>query len=207
MTSRSFRPDPRPSVRASHVERTRSRVSREAIGLFERQGFAMTTVDQICAAAEISQRTFFRYFATKEAVLFGEIDEARVLARLQSPPVDETVGESLYVLACGWEADEDPQENRRRVVRYTLQKTHPAIGSYLDDQLRQLEPQIVTAVADRLQVHPSVDLRPVVAAQMFGALARFVVRQPPDRSQELIAQWFAALKQMSLPDTVSGPCQ
>ena len=199
MASPSSQHDPPRSVRADHVERTRSRLSREAIDLFERQGFATTTVDQICAAAEVSQRTFFRYFATKEAVLFGEIDAARVLARLQSPPVDETLGESLYALACRWEAGDEPQENRRRVVRFTLQKTHPTIGSCLDDQLRQLEPQIVTAVADRLHVDPSVDLRPVVAAQMFGALARFVVRQPPDRSQELVAQWFAALKQILLP--------
>jgi AcrR family transcriptional regulator len=200
MTPRSSAIDPRRSVRASQVERTRSRMSREAIDLFEQQGFTATTVDEICAAAEVSQRTFFRYFATKEAVLFGEIDATKVLARLESPPQEETLGESLCALACGWESAADPHEVRRRIVRYALQKTHPTIGSCLDDQLRQLEPQIVAAVARRLRVDSSTDLRPAVAAQLFGAAARFVVRQQPDRSKELIPRWFAALKEMMLLD-------
>ncbi|MDF2823394.1 MAG: transcriptional regulator [Mycobacterium sp.] len=65
--------------------RTRRRLATEqdlhqaALTLMEHRGFAATTVDEIVAAAGVSQRTFFRYFATKEdAVLLGyrELDEA-----------------------------------------------------------------------------------------------------------------------------------
>ncbi len=38
--------------------------------LFRAQGFEATTIDQIAAAAGVSRRTFFRYFATKDAVVF-----------------------------------------------------------------------------------------------------------------------------------------
>lgn len=62
-------------------------VSDAALDLFERLGVHGTTVDDIAAAAGISQRTFFRYYATKESALFGDDDGrdeliASVLQRL-----------------------------------------------------------------------------------------------------------------------------
>jgi AcrR family transcriptional regulator len=46
-----------------------------AIELCNRQGFEHTTVDQIAAVADVSPRTFSRYFATKDAVVLALIDE------------------------------------------------------------------------------------------------------------------------------------
>lgn len=75
--------------------RTRRRLATEqdlyqaALALMGRQGFAATTVDEIVAAAGVSQRTFFRYFATKEdAVLLGyrALDEAIDSLELPSDP-------------------------------------------------------------------------------------------------------------------------
>lgn len=84
-------------------ERRRAETAREicdaALALFERQGSAATTVDQIAGAAGISQRTFFRYFARKEhAAFWTEIwneDQARRM-------IDEAaiaVGAGLHPLA------------------------------------------------------------------------------------------------------------
>lgn len=49
--------------------RTREAIRAAAFDLFERQGFARTTVDQIVSHAEVSPATFFRHFPTKEAVV------------------------------------------------------------------------------------------------------------------------------------------
>ena len=55
-------------MRERKKQRTRATLIDAAIELCERQGFEQTTVEQIAAVAEVSPRTFSRYFATKEAV-------------------------------------------------------------------------------------------------------------------------------------------
>jgi AcrR family transcriptional regulator len=61
-------------------ERNRSRTKREiedaALTLFEEQGYAATTVEQIVRRAGVSQATFFRYFGSKEEVLFVNEQDA-----------------------------------------------------------------------------------------------------------------------------------
>jgi AcrR family transcriptional regulator len=61
-----------------------------AVELCERQGFERTTVDQIAAIADVSPRTFSRYFATKDAIALALIDDAIELAavELASQPRD-----------------------------------------------------------------------------------------------------------------------
>ncbi len=62
-----------------------------AMALFLEHGFEETTVDDICAAAEISRSTFFRYFPSKEDALFGQLaDTGDTLAEaLTARPSDE----------------------------------------------------------------------------------------------------------------------
>ena len=53
---------------------TREDIERVAFRLFARQGFEETTVEDIAAAAGIGRRTFFRYFGSKNDVVWGEFD-------------------------------------------------------------------------------------------------------------------------------------
>src|SRR5579872_5890996 len=52
----------------------RRRLERVAVGLFAQRGFERTTIDDIAAAAGIGRRTFFRYFGSKNDVIWGEFD-------------------------------------------------------------------------------------------------------------------------------------
>jgi AcrR family transcriptional regulator len=68
--------DPTPlGLRERKKQQTHERILAEARALFEQKGFEATTVDEICAQAGVSPKTFFNYFATKQRVV-REIAEA-----------------------------------------------------------------------------------------------------------------------------------
>ena len=63
-TSSATRPKPQ-SIEA---------IEKVALELFRERGFEETPVEDIAAAAGISRRTFFRYFGSKNDILFGNFD-------------------------------------------------------------------------------------------------------------------------------------
>lgn len=58
----------------------RDRLERAGLELFAEQGFDATTVPQITARAGLTTRTFFRHFADKREVLFGEQSDLTAFA-------------------------------------------------------------------------------------------------------------------------------
>ena len=58
------------SLRERRRLRTRRTIQAHALRLFADKGFQATTIEDIAAAAEMAPRTFFRYFPTKEEVVF-----------------------------------------------------------------------------------------------------------------------------------------
>ena len=67
---------------------TREDLERVAILLFSERGFDATTVDDIAVAAGIGRRTFFRYFGSKNDVVWGRFAEGLVefRATLEATP-------------------------------------------------------------------------------------------------------------------------
>jgi AcrR family transcriptional regulator len=74
-------------LRERKKERTRQAIQDEAVRLFLEQGYERTTIDQIAAAAEVSERTLFRYFPTKADILaYDMIEPAVAEAFVGQPP-------------------------------------------------------------------------------------------------------------------------
>jgi AcrR family transcriptional regulator len=58
--------------REAHKQATRAALRAAAMGLFAEQGYDVTTVADIARAADVTQRTFYRYFDGKEDLIAGE---------------------------------------------------------------------------------------------------------------------------------------
>ncbi|WP_222847954.1 TetR/AcrR family transcriptional regulator [Ruania zhangjianzhongii] len=71
----------------SRSERTRARLVACALELFEAQGFERTTVAQIAAAAEVTEMTFFRHFASKELVILTDPYDPVIADAVAAQPV------------------------------------------------------------------------------------------------------------------------
>jgi mycofactocin system transcriptional regulator len=76
---------------------SRAELEEVAFGLFDRQGFEGTTVEDIARAAGIGRRTFFRYFASKNDVPWGGFEERleRMRACLAGCPPQTPLAEAI----------------------------------------------------------------------------------------------------------------
>jgi AcrR family transcriptional regulator len=87
-----------PAARRRNVAETTAAIERAAVGLVAEHGYDAVTVDMVCEAAGVSQRTFFNHFKTKDAALLGHdlptIDEraARAFIVSDGPLLAEAVG-------------------------------------------------------------------------------------------------------------------
>ncbi|HEX3460895.1 MAG TPA: mycofactocin system transcriptional regulator [Acidimicrobiales bacterium] len=88
---------PTSASRGRRPSTTREQIARQALDLFDRDGFDATTVDRIATAAGISRRTFFRYYNSKRDVVWGEFDAELVRLRdqLVGAPRDEPMMDVL----------------------------------------------------------------------------------------------------------------
>jgi AcrR family transcriptional regulator len=85
--------------RETQRRETKDRLQASALERFRRDGFAKTSVAEIAADAGVTERTFFRYFPSKEAVLFKDY-ESRLewfQAALAVRPVDEPILDSVFI--------------------------------------------------------------------------------------------------------------
>jgi AcrR family transcriptional regulator len=85
------------SRRDEHKRRTRAALRDAALDLFSSQGFDATTTEELAERAGVAVRTFFRYFPTKESVLYiGESEWIQgVVTVLADQPLEVTDLEAL----------------------------------------------------------------------------------------------------------------
>ena len=151
---------------------TRRALESAALRLFAERGFDATTIDDITAAVDVSPRTFFRYFATKEDVVLVDYEERLVLLRrvLAERPADEpllvSVRHAVLALADRYSAE----QHEALLRRFRLMLATPALGARNLALQTAWEEAIAAAAAARLGV-PVDELRArLLAAAAVAAL-------------------------------------
>jgi AcrR family transcriptional regulator len=155
------------SLRDRKRTRTREALIDAAAELFERRGYDGTTIADIAAAADVSTRTFFSYFASKDDVLFPDAD-ARVKAALtaidERRPGERPTAILLRALTELGDAGGD-LVGPMAAVRLRFVRSVPSVrGRGLQ---RQLDAQ--TEIAARLYAAFPDELDEVEAAALVGA--------------------------------------
>lgn len=162
--------------------------------LFAERGFDAVTVDDIAAAVDVSARTFFRHFGSKDDVLMSFHRERldRLRKQLANRPPDESpllaVRQAMVALAEDYEADREDLFLRTRLMA----DTPSLVGRSLEIQ-QQWELVIADAVAERLGVAVDADLRPALV----GACAVAALRVASNA-------WLADEGRASLPSLVDS---
>lgn len=157
-------------LRQRKKERTREAIAAAAIGLFAERGFEATTVADIAAAADISPRTFFAYFPTKEAVVFHDFEElmSGLRDRLSARGEGEDAIDALRAWLISVIDELDPSDPLYE-CRHRLVAESPALAQYDSAKLRELGDAIADAVAADLG-EPPEHIRPRLVANAATAL-------------------------------------
>lgn len=173
------------SLRQRHAERTRAALVSAALELFAERGFQATTVDGIAERADVAPRTFFRYFPTKEAVLFADAvaQRDRIGRMLAARPVDEHPFVSLTAAVADL-ADDIAAQGDRILLRSRIAAENPGVWAYERTLLEaDMAETLAGFVAERLGVSPTADPRPQVWAALVMTTFRIAFHQWLDAGQ------------------------
>jgi len=182
----------------THPLTTIEEIEQAALEIFAERGFEDPTVEEIAAAAGISRRTFFRYFATKADIPWGNFDAllVKMNAWFEAAPDDKPMLDVIAegVLRFNRVHSEGVAAHRERM---TLIMQTPALVA--NAALRQADYSAVIAryAARRLGETPESLGPQLVAHIAFGASSSAYsewLRDPKSDLVDLVTRAFAMVR-------------
>jgi AcrR family transcriptional regulator len=176
-----------PGLRERKKARTHRAISEAAIALFLERGYDAVSVSEIAAAAEVSKRTLFSYFPTKdELVLHRFADHQDEAARVvRGRPPDMTPLDALRDHIRSALGRQDPItglcDHPAVVAFYRLVSDTPALGAAMARYLTAGEDALTAAL------HESAPDTPELAARLAAGQILFVLRTLGHANQVRIA--------------------
>jgi AcrR family transcriptional regulator len=189
-----------PTRRERKKLETRRALERAALRLFGEKGYDQTTVEDIAEAADVAVRTFFRYFSSKQDVLFGDVVTDKIgrlrIELANRPPTEDPLASVRAVMDL---LDfNSPDEEEQILARMDLMRRQPScVSRYLEiiDEMRSV---VVEFVAERTGLDPRRDLYPMLVggacAAVWDASLKLWVESGGKRSlRDLRTEGFTAL--------------
>lgn len=151
----------RPSPRERRLHKTRRAILDAARELIEERGYDQTTIDQIADRADIAPRTFFRYFPSKEALLFADLEELRQgwWAALDARPEREAPLRSVVAVLAD-QCDVVEANHDRLAWGFRVAGEHPGLAYEMAAVRAETIDRLGGFIAARLGVDASADPRP-----------------------------------------------
>lgn len=193
--------EPPPGLAVRKKEKTRHHLAEAAAQLFYQRGYDATTIDDIVAAVDVSPRTFFRYFPTKEdlVVALGQTSMGSFLDALAARPATEPLLTSVEraienSLAMSWR-----DTARVRSFLALLAETPVLRARWLSESDRN-RGLLAAVIADRTDGDPSGTRNLLIAGAIILAMnTALQVWADQEDEDEITVFVYRALAELSTP--------
>ncbi len=175
----------KPGLRERKKQQTREKIAQVALQLFAERGYDHTTLAEIAEAADVSPRTIFAYFQSKEDIVFCELPSLydRLAQTLEQRPPGATTVDALRDSLSAARSPDEEAMLRKRIIGENE-------GLRLAARAREasLEQLIAKSIARDLGDAGPDDLRPLlIAASVTAAFSAVRDRLQPDGSAKPIS--------------------
>ncbi|HEX4789435.1 MAG TPA: TetR family transcriptional regulator [Actinospica sp.] len=163
-------------LRRRKKDRTRQLLREGGARLFAERGFAGTTVADIAECADVSVRTFFRYFDSKEALLLP--DSAELFAYVEQALAGRSAEEEPLHAVCNalLDAAAPFAASSLTVLTHPLESMESVVAARLVRAFAEFEDRLTALVLDRIgTATPEADLQAaVIAGAALSAVRAFL---------------------------------
>jgi AcrR family transcriptional regulator len=181
-------------LRERKKARTHAAIQEHALRLFREQGYEETTVEQIAAAADVSQSTFFRYFPSKEDVVLHDAFDPILFASFGEQPAELTPIQALRASMAevfgALTAEELALERQREELILSV----PELRARMLDSLAATIREVAQVLAERVGRSPDeLPVRAYAGAVIGAGIAVWLTSAEGIETADYIKQFDAAM--------------
>jgi AcrR family transcriptional regulator len=176
-----------------------------ALALFAQNGFRGTTTKQIAQAAQCSEATLFKHFATKEELYSAiletktRLDETLVQVRQMATDKDDAGVFRAVGLKGLTQMEQDT--SLMRLLLFSALEGHELAQSFFESKVRRLHRFLSRYIEERIADGVFRPVNPLVAARAFmGMIVHYIllheiygIQRPPGFSSEQAVETFVTL--------------
>ena len=158
---------------------TRDALADAALRLFAEKGYENTTIEDITDVVDVSSRTFYQYFPSKEDVLFADVDHEPFLAAIRAQPLESSDLEAIRDAYISRQPTKDRSVQERTVLMKKALESTPTLQGRNFELQSEFRMLIAGALAERRGL-----AEPDLAMTLTAAIAQAAIHLAYDRWAE-----------------------